>query len=147
MRFSRALIGVFLFTLAGASLMAVADDATTQPVPDATTQPSPTEEIHGRHHKIPEPFNLLTDLTDDQKAQIAKIHKDTMEQEKELRDQERDSIMAVLTDDQRKELDDAEAKESLEKKANEEETRAREEEEKAQQMKQEAGDSGATTQP
>jgi len=146
MRLSSALIGLSLFGLLGVGLVALADDATTQPAP--SDQAVPTEEPHMKHHKIPEPFNLLTDLTDDQKAQIAKIHKDMTTQEKALRDQEHDSIMALLTDDQKKELDDAQSKESLEKKADSEENRAHEEEEKAQQLKQQAGDSGAAaTQP
>lgn len=136
MRWTYLLIGAVLFGMTGMGLVVLADDATTQPAP---------EDMYLKHHKIPAPFNLLTDLTDDQKAQINKIHKDELEQEKALREQEQDNIMAVLTDDQRKELDDTMAKASLEKKAESAEIRARADEQKANELKIEEG--GAATQP
>ena len=76
MRIHVGLIGLGLIGLLGVGVWG--DD-------EATTQPAPSDEIRLHHQKIPTPFNLLTDLTDDQKAQILKIHTDTLAQEKLLR--------------------------------------------------------------
>jgi Spy/CpxP family protein refolding chaperone len=141
MKFTRVLIAMAVAVGVGKAWVALADDATTQP----------TEETHVSH-KIPAPFNLLSDLTDDQKDQIKEIHKTETAAEKKLRLQEHDDIMALLTDDQKKELDAAVEKEAIEKKAESEESRAKTEEERAKELEEQAGQpttqpSAATTQP
>ncbi|MGA3068132.1 MAG: hypothetical protein ABSF29_14910 [Tepidisphaeraceae bacterium] len=127
MRFSGRMIAAFLIVFACAGLRALADSAATQPSTD--DEAAMPEAMHSRHHKIPAPFNLLTDLTDDQKSQIVKIHNEELDQERALRAQEHDNIMALLSDDQKKELVDAIAQKILDRKADQ------------------AADSGATTQP
>ena len=114
---------------------------------DATTEPSAAPEEHHTRTRIVAPFNLLTDLTDDQKSKIADIHHDELAQERALKEKEHDDIMAILTDDQKKELDDALARAAAEKKATSEEHRAKEAEEKAQEAEQNANNMGASTQP
>jgi Spy/CpxP family protein refolding chaperone len=101
---------------------------------DATTQPATLDDTFSKHHHIPVPFGLLPDLTDDQKAQIEQIHKKELEQERLLKAQERDSIMALLSDDQKKELEELIGKASLEKKS-------------VADQKEESGDLGAATEP
>jgi Spy/CpxP family protein refolding chaperone len=124
--------------LVGVGVHAVADDATT----------NPSDESHAPRARIGSPFNKLDDLTDDQKAKIKDIRTEALEQEKQIRDKETSDIMALLTDDQKKELSDMEAKEAAEKKADSAERRAKAEEEKAAELKQEAtGMGAATTQP
>lgn len=113
---------------------------------DATTAPS--EEHHTTRTRMVAPFNLLTDLTDDQKAKIADIHHDELAQEHALRQKEQEDIRALLTDDQKKELDDAIARAAAERKALSEEHRAKTAEEKAQDAQQKAENmGGATSQP
>jgi hypothetical protein len=97
--------------------------------------------------KVIAPYNLVTDLSDDQKSKIETIHKAELAEEKKLKDKEHDDIMAVLTDDQKKALDDAIAKTSVEKRATEAEHRAAAEEQKAADLKKQAQGLGAATQP
>src|ERR1700722_6751033 len=92
-------------TLLGMGIRAVADDATTNP---STPEPKTT------HSRIVAPFNLLPDLTDDQKDKIRDIHSQTLDAERALRSKEHDDIAALLTDDQKKELDDLEEKAAAE---------------------------------
>jgi Spy/CpxP family protein refolding chaperone len=84
-----------------ASVMVVADDATTQPAE------TPHAAVHG---KLTKPWNELTDLTDDQKAKIEAIHARALEEAKTIRDKEKTDIEALLTDDQKKELLDVASK-------------------------------------
>ncbi len=124
----------------GAGIYVFADEATTQP----TAEP----EVSGLHSRIVSPFNVLPDLSDDQKAQIRAIHAETLLQEKELRDKEHDEIFALLSDNQKKELQDLEAKTEAQKKADSAQRRADAEEREAQALKQQAqGMVGSTTQP
>jgi Spy/CpxP family protein refolding chaperone len=129
------LVGCAAAILIGAGVSAIADDATTQPSSETHTS---------TRSRIIEPFNRLPDLTDDQKDKIKSIHAQAMEQEREIRQKETDDIMALLTDDQKKELTDMEAKQAAAKKADAAERRAKTEEEKAEQLQQQAG---STTQP
>jgi Spy/CpxP family protein refolding chaperone len=137
MRLRNALIGAGLFGVMAMGIVVLADDA--------TTQPASMDETHTKRHKIPAPFYLLSDLTDDQKAQITEIHKNETAQEKVLKEQEHDAIMALLTDDQKKELEDAETQASLQRKIDAEENHAKEDEEKAAKLKEQTGDSSAAT--
>jgi Spy/CpxP family protein refolding chaperone len=91
-----------------ASVLVVADDATTQPAeaPQAA-----------KHAKLTKPWSELTDLNDDQKAKIAAVHAKALEETKAIRDKETADIDAVLTDDQKKELTALEAKTAASRKA------------------------------
>jgi Spy/CpxP family protein refolding chaperone len=130
----------FLAALIGLAMVVRADDA--------TTQPAPSDEMPAKRHKIPTPFGLLTDLTDDQKFQIIKIHKDELAQEKLLKAQEYDNIMALLTDDQKKELEEAIGEQELQRKADSGEGRAKQDADKPNQTSQDLGDSAVpATQP
>lgn len=104
------------------------------------------KETH-RGVKVDAPYNLLTDLTDDQKAKIIAIHTATLDAEKKLKDQETTDITALLTDDQKKELVAAEAKLKEERKAEMEARRAKEMADKALKLQQKATQDAATTQP
>jgi len=133
------LAALFATILIGVGVHAIADDATT----------NPSEESHASRSHVGAPFNMLQDLTDDQKSKIKEIRSEASEQEKQIRQKELDDITALLTDDQKKELSDLEAKEAVEKKAGSAERRAKTEEEKADELKQQAEGmgGGATTQP
>jgi hypothetical protein len=133
-----------LTAFACAGLLAVAVSVLAD---DAATQPSAAEPKTSHSH-IVAPFNLLSDLTDDQKSQIRAIHSEILAEEKQLHDKEHDEIAALLTDDQKKELEDVEARTAAEKKASSAEHRADSEEQKAQELKQQAANMDAsTTQP
>jgi Spy/CpxP family protein refolding chaperone len=133
-------IGVAVFSLVGSAIVVIADDTSS-----ATTKPS-REHAAGHHDRIGMPFSLLTDLTDDQKTQIAAIHKTELDAEKALKDKEKDDVMALLTDQQKTELTEAEAKIDAEKKADAEAKRAKVEAAKAEELKNKA-DNMSTTQP
>ena len=92
------------------SLLFAADEPKTAATP--ATQPT-------KKAKLTEPWNLLKDLTPEQTSQIEKIHADTLEQEKKVRQKETDDITALLTPDQQTELKVAEAKHKLELKERE----------------------------
>ena len=95
MKVSRlALLGM-LFS--GVAWVAAQDVPTTQPDSDAT--------IHHTRTRIPKPYSELSDLTDDQKSKILDIHAAMLEAYHKLEDDEKAQIAAVLTDDQKKELD------------------------------------------
>jgi Spy/CpxP family protein refolding chaperone len=122
-------VGVVALALASSAVKVIADDA--KPAGDAKP--------HMKHReRLAAPWNMLTDLTDDQKAKIADIHQKELDEEKKLKDQEKADITALLTDDQKKELDEALAKAEAEKKAALEARHAKAAQEKADEMKDKA---------
>jgi len=137
MNLRNCLLGFAAAGLLAAGVSAIADDATTAP-----SMPMPRMS----HSRIPAPFNMIPDLSDDQKSKIKDIHSEILEEEKQLHQKEHDEIAGVLTDDQKKELDDVESKAALEKKEADESRRAKSEEEKAEDLKQKL-EGGAATQP
>ena len=56
------------------------------------------------------PWNELKDLTDDEKTRIIEIHRKTVEQVHEIEAKEHADILAMLSDQQKKEVADIEAK-------------------------------------
>ncbi len=138
MSLRNCLVGSVAALLLGMGVAAIAQDATTNASSD---EPKPAP-----HVRIPAPYNLLPDLSDDQQSKIKDIHSEILEEQKALKQKEHDEIADVLTDDQKKELDDLVTKAALEKKASEEERRAKEEAEKAESLKNQM-DGGAATQP
>ena len=106
-----ALVAAVLVAAGLAVVSRAADDGSTP-----STQPS--NEMPGVHRsrKIFEPFGMLTDLSDDQKMQIDKIHTDYLAQEKALREKQDSDVMALLTPDQKTELAKAMEESAAEKK-------------------------------
>ena len=128
-------------SLLAMGVCAIADDSATQPS-------DVSEKISGTRSHIVAPFNLLTDLRDDQKLQIREIHSRILLEEKALHEKEREEITALLTDSQKKELEDIEARSSADKKAAAAQRRAESAQQKAQQLKQHADEvDSAATQP
>ena len=58
----------------------------------------------GREPRIVQPWSGLADLTAEQEQQIKDIRRDILERMAELRDEERERIMSVLTEEQREEI-------------------------------------------
>ena len=56
------------------------------------------------------PWNELKDLTDDEKTKIIEIHRKTVEQVHEIEAKEHADILAMLSDQQKQEIADIEAK-------------------------------------
>jgi hypothetical protein len=133
MRIGKLLAAAFIVS-AGVKIAALAQET---PVADDT---SATGRLFAPYGKIP-------DLSDDQKSQIGAIHKTELAEEKKLKDKEHDDIVALLTDSQKKELDDITSKDSIDKRAAEAEHRAAEEEQRAKDLRDKAAGMGATTQP
>jgi hypothetical protein len=102
---------------------------------DAMSPPADAPPTH-HHSRVIKPYSELSNLTDDQKSEIAKAHADYLKQEKELLAKEKSDIEAVLTDDQKAELKTLEEKAASERKERTAEK---------QEAKDESGD--ATTQP
>jgi Spy/CpxP family protein refolding chaperone len=98
-------IGVLALSLTGVVLRA-ADEQKPADSTDKTTKTDTKDEkkpmAGGR---LIQPYSKLTSLSDDQKDKILSIHKDYNAQRKELEKKERDEIMALLTDDQKKEVE------------------------------------------
>ena len=94
----RIALAASIFSVAvGEAILGRADDApTTEPAKHATSRPAAI--------RLEQPYRQLTDLTDDQKTQIAEIHKKADDDVKAIRDKEDDDIRAILTDDQKAEL-------------------------------------------
>jgi Spy/CpxP family protein refolding chaperone len=101
-------------TVLFATILVRAQDAsTTEPAKHATSRPSGV--------RLEKPYGDIAGLSDDQKAQIAAIHKKANEDVKAIHEKEDDDIRAVLTDDQKAELDKllAEKREKAQEKAKE----------------------------
>jgi Spy/CpxP family protein refolding chaperone len=81
---------------------------------------APTTEPTAVHHRstrgLVKPWSDITTLTDDQKDKIEKIHTDSLDKQRDIRDKEKDDIEAVLTADQKKELKTMEADETAARK-------------------------------
>jgi Spy/CpxP family protein refolding chaperone len=91
--------------LLSGSMLVFADDTTTTPPPE-----------HHKHAKLTKPWSELKDLTDDEKSKIMEVHGKALEDIKAIHEKEKEDIMALLTDDQKKEVSDLEEK-SPEKKS------------------------------
>jgi Spy/CpxP family protein refolding chaperone len=95
---------------AGALIVRGDDEPTTKPARHATSRPAGI--------RVDQPYSKLTDLTDDEKSKISEIHKKALADLKAIRDKEDEDIRAVLTDDQKAQLDklEAERREKMEEK-------------------------------
>jgi len=88
-------VAVCGFALASSVVVAVAQDAK----PDADTA-APVVRT-----RLPRDYGQLSDLSDDQKTKLLSIREDADKQLREIEAKESDDMKAVLTDDQKKELD------------------------------------------
>jgi hypothetical protein len=104
-------IAVLLVLLLTAPL--VADDGGADP---AKTPPPPPAKPDTKNVRIIKPFSELKDLSPDQTEKLREIHKKYLDQIKAIEAQQHQELMAVLSDDQKKELADIEAKDKIEKK-------------------------------
>ena len=75
--------------------------------------------------RLTKPWSLLTDLTDDQKQQLAAIHADAVEKQKALDAEEESKCMAILSDAQKTALADAQSKEVADRKSKAAEAKAK----------------------
>lgn len=108
MRFNRS------FAVLSFACLAVASVAIAfEPEGGSTTRPAMKE----KPIRLTTPWNKVKDLTDEQRKQINDIHVDTVAKIKALEAEEDDKCMAVLTEDQRKALDETIEKEKADKKA------------------------------
>ena len=115
--FSSLCVFAVSVVLAGAIATASDDQA-------PATQPSGSE--HKEEAKAPAarggrwgfaPYNKLNTLTEEQKAQITAIHRKALDEKKAIEQREEEEIMAVLTDENKAELEKLLADEKAEKKA------------------------------
>jgi Spy/CpxP family protein refolding chaperone len=60
-------------------------------------------------NRLTQPWNKLTDLSDDVKTKIIAIHRKSVEEVNAIRAREREDILALLTEAQKKEVTDIEA--------------------------------------
>jgi Spy/CpxP family protein refolding chaperone len=81
------------------AMLCLADDEapTSQPAA-ATSQPST---VKVRKIRLPRPWSQMTDLTDEQKQEVYRIHRRTLDEIRKLRQQETQDIVATLTDPQK----------------------------------------------
>lgn len=70
-----------------------------------------------RAAKLTAPWSKLSGLSDEQKQQIREIHGKANDEVKAIREKENTDIMALLTDEQKKELAGMKEKDAVEKKA------------------------------
>jgi Spy/CpxP family protein refolding chaperone len=99
----RAMLGVSLVALMAISAVSFAADPEKPAVkPDAKPD---TKGV-----RLIKPYSDLKDLTADQTTKLKEIHKKFVDQIKALEAQQKDEMAAVLTDDQKKEVADAEKK-------------------------------------
>lgn len=112
-----------LAILAGLALVApVAAVRAEDPMTPPTEQPKPKEKDKDKKPaspKLTKPWSLLKSLSDEQKARIAEIHAKYVAERKKLDEAEKADVMGILTDEQKKELEDATAAEEAARKARE----------------------------
>ena len=74
------------------------------------------EKGQARAGRLTKPWKDLTSLTEDQKKQIAEIHRKSVQDQKVIEDREKSDIMALLNDQQKSELKAMQDKESADRK-------------------------------
>jgi len=76
----------------------------------ASPAPTDTPAPHKGHGRLTKPWNELKDLTDDEKTKILAVHQKAIDEIHDIEAKEHDDILALLTDDQKKEIAAIEAK-------------------------------------
>jgi hypothetical protein len=129
--------GAALGLMIGLGLTAVAQQMPATPAEPDTT----AAEVKGR---VIAPYNLLKDLTDDEKSKIISIHQAELDAQKALVAKEKVDILAVLTEAQRVELSEAINKQDAIKKMEADKKKAEELKAKSDMLMDKAN---AATQP
>jgi len=93
--------------LSGVAVLMGAAFLAAKPAGDSDSASAPKRQ---RTARLTKPWNELKDLTDDEKAKILGIHEQANEQVNAIRTKEHQDILAVLSDEQRKEVAEIEAK-------------------------------------
>lgn len=97
MRISKSLLACAAALVMGTALLA-ADSAAPGGSSDSTPAPR-----HARV-RLTKPWNQLKDLTEDEKAKILEIHQKAVDEVKAIDAKEHADILAVLSDEQKKEV-------------------------------------------
>ena len=102
------------FTVLSIASFAIASAAIAfEPESGSTTKPTMKE----KPVRLTTPWNKVKDLTDDQKKQINEIHVETIARIRGLEAEEDEKCMALLTDEQRKALEETLEQEKADRKA------------------------------
>src|SRR3954465_2452379 len=112
-RFSSVALCVCSIVLA-ATLYARADQPTTKPSDDNGKTEKPEKAMRGGGGRAGwgfNPYNKLSNVTDEQKAKINDIHRKFVVERKALEDKQEADVMAVLTLEQKAELEKMKADE------------------------------------
>ena len=89
--------------LLGAAMVTAQQQATTQPARQSRSRQS---------RRLVQPWSQIKDLNDDVKSKIIDIHRKAVEERAAITAKERQDIMALLTDDQKKQVNDFEVQRS-----------------------------------
>lgn len=126
----------FLKTLAIVAGLALVLPASALRAEDMPANP-PTEQPKAKDKekkpaspKLTKPWSLLKSLGDEQKAKIAEIHAKYLAERKKLDEAEKAEVMGLLTDDQKKEMEEAIAAEEAARKAKDEQKKKDKQKEK-----------------
>lgn len=99
--------------LAGAAFVIAADDAKPEAAPqadavtaadEASERPDKRADKKAKPVRLTKPWKMLTSLSEEQRTQIAQIHRKAIDEIKVIEAREREEIMAVLSDEQKSEL-------------------------------------------
>lgn len=126
----------FLKTLAIVAGLALAFPASAlraedMPANPPVEQPKPKDKDKKQAGpKLTKPWSLLKSLSEEQRARIAEIHAKYLAERKKLDEAEKADVMGVLTDEQKKELEEAMAAEEAARKAKDEQKKKDKEKDK-----------------
>ena len=96
--------------VAAGSYHVIADEAGDQPKPEK-------KDKSAKKARVTKPWSELSSLSEDQKARITEIHQKAVDDIKEIQEREKQDIMALLTEEQKAELTEMDAKKKAEKKS------------------------------
>ena len=116
--FASFVVASFAVALSCSSLLA-ADQAKPagSPAPAAAEEKAaPAKPKKAKAVRLTKPWADMTSLTDEQKTQIAEIHRKAVEEKKQVEQREEAAILAVLNDAQRTEVDGLKAKSTTDRK-------------------------------
>ena len=109
-------VAAFAVALSCSALLA-ADEAKPAAAPAAAEEKAaPAKPKKARAVRLTKPWSDMTSLTDEQKTQIAEIHRKAVEEKKQVEQREEAAILAVLNDAQRTEVEALKAKSTADRK-------------------------------
>ena len=111
------IVAAFAAALSTSALLA-ADEAKSAAAPAAAEEKAaPAKPKKAKAVRLTKPWADMTSLTDEQKTQIAEIHRKAVEEKKQIEQREEAAILAVLNDAQRTEVEGLKAKSKMKKPA------------------------------